>query len=245
MIRTTSKEADLSQLPSPALSFFDHLEELQARLLVVAITFVLCLFGFYPFADNVLALLAQPVGKLYFTAPADAFLANITLTIWGALFLSLPVIVYQSWRFAASGLKETEKKFIFFFMPLSLGCFLVGGVFAYFTVVPISLRFFLSFSSSTVTPMISVKEYVSYVGTTILACGVTFQLPLVLMFLTKIGIATPAFLIQKRRHAIILILIVSAIVTPPDVITQIIMAVPLLILYELGIIFSRMGYAEK
>ena len=121
---------------------------------------------------------------------------------------------------------------------------MLGAVFAYFVTIPISIRFLLSFSTDLIVPMITVKSYISFVGTMLLAFGVIFELPLVLMFLTKIGIATPAFLMQKRKHAIIIILVVSAFITPPDFITQLIMAVPLVILYEVGIVASKLTYRE-
>ncbi len=201
--------------------------------------FVIAAFAFYPFSRDVLRLLVKPVGQLMFTSPSDAFMAHITLSLWGGLFLAFPVILYQVWQFVSSGLVEKEHRYILIFGPFSLILFLIGGLFAYFVVIPISLKFLLSFSSDSIVPMIEIKNYISFVGSFILCFGVIFELPLIIMFLTKIGIATPEFLVQKRRHAIILMLIVSAILTPPDVISQLLMAVPLIVLYEISIITSR------
>jgi sec-independent protein translocase protein TatC len=117
--------------------------------------------------------------------------------------------------------------------------------FAFFVIVPIALKFLLSFSSTYVVPMISIKSYIGFVGNFVLAFGIVFELPLVLVFLVKIGIATPAFLRNYRRHAILAILVLSAILTPPDVISQLLMAVPLIVLYELGVLFSVMAYRGK
>jgi len=227
------------------LSFVDHLEELRGRLIKSVLAMVCASGVVYIFIDQILEFFIKPVGKLVFTSPADAFLARVTLTLFTGFFLALPIILYQVWSFIAVGLKEEETKYVYFFAPCSLVLFIVGGVFAYSVTIPIAIRFLLSFSSDFVVPMITIKSYISFVGTMILAFGVVFELPLVLMFLTKIGIATPAFLSQKRRFAVVLILIVSAIITPPDIITQLIMAGPLIILYEIGIIVSKVGYKRK
>jgi sec-independent protein translocase protein TatC len=123
--------------------------------------------------------------------------------------------------------------------------FIAGGLFAYFVAIPVALRFLLSFSTATIVPMITVKNYIAFVGTMLLAFGIIFELPLVIMFLTRIGIATPKFLAEKRRHAIVLILIVSAILTPPDCFTQALVALPLMILYEIGLLASKMAFSGK
>jgi len=130
------------------------------------------------------------------------------------------------------------------FGPCSLFLFFLGGIFAYFVIIPISIHFLLSFSTPSIVPMITIKSYVSFVVTMLLAFGVVFELPLVLMFLTKIGVATPAFLVQKRKYAVVIILIVSAFITPPDCVTQILMALPLIVLYEAGIIISKITYRK-
>ncbi len=227
-----------------ARSFFDHLDELRVRLMKSIAAFVIAVFVFYPFSRDVLHLLVKPVGQLMFTSPSDAFMAHITLSLWGGLFLAFPVILYQVWQFVSSGLIEKEQRYILIFGPFSLILFLIGGLFAYFVVIPISLKFLLSFSSEAIVPMIEIKNYISFVGSFILCFGVIFELPLIIMFLTKIGIATPAFLVQKRRHAIILMLIVSAVLTPPDVISQLLMALPLIVLYEISIWVSKCTYQE-
>ncbi len=223
------------------LSFFAHYEELRNRLIksIVAVLVAACLF--YLIVDKVFAFVIKPVGRLVFTAPGEAFVARIMLALFGGIFLALPVVLYQVWRFVAAGLKEHEAKHVRIFAPCSFVLFIMGGSFAYFVAVPVSIRFLLSFSSSVIIPMITVKNYISFVGTMLLAFSIVFELPLVLMFLTKIGIATPAFLAQKRKYAIVIILGVSALITPPDCVTQIMIAVPLIILYEAGIIASRLA----
>ncbi len=226
-------------------TFFDHLDELRGRLLRSAGVFIVALFIFYAFSDRVLKWVIIPAGKLYFTAPSDAFMAQMILTVFGGLFLSLPYILFEIWQFVGLALKEEEKKNIFYFLPLSIGLFALGVVFAYFAIIPLIYQFFLSFSSDILQPMITVKNYISFIGNMTLAFGVVFQLPLILIFLAKIGIATPEFLIQKRRHAIVLILVVSAVVTPPDIVSMMLMTIPLMILYEIGVMAVKFQYARQ
>lgn len=217
------------------LTFLEHLEELRFRIIKVIVAVTVCACLVYFFIEPILAFITRPVGKLIFTSPEEAFLARMTLTIFGGFFLALPVILSQFWQFVARGLLEHERRYVRIFGPLSLVCFLSGLLFGYFVVVPMSLYFLLGFKTAQMVPMITVDKYISFVGTLVLAGGVIFELPLVIIFLAKLGIASPEFLRQKRRYAIVIILIISAVITPPDVVSQLLMAAPLLILYEAGI----------
>ena len=222
------------------LSFWGHLDELRSRLLKSFIAVIVAACFFYPFVDRFLAFLIRPVGKVVFTSPADAFVVRLMLLICGGVVLALPVIVYQLWQFVAAGLKENEKKYVRFFAPASFVLFVAGCIFGYWVIIPVGMKFLLSFATESIVPMITLPNYISFIVTLVLAFGLCFQLPLVLMFLARIGIVTPAFLVQKRKHAIVLILIASAILTPsPDAISQILMAGPLLVLYELGVFASK------
>ena len=155
----------------------------------------------------------------------------------------MPFVFYQIWQFVSVGLTETERRYIVFFVPLSFIFFILGCVFGYWVMLPMMLKFFLSFSSPLMVPMIAVSKYISFVGMTVLSCGFVFEWPLVIVFLTKIGVATPHFLAEKRKYAIVLAFIASAVLTPsPDCFSQIIMAVPLIILYEISILYSKLTY---
>ncbi|MCA9405928.1 MAG: twin-arginine translocase subunit TatC [Candidatus Omnitrophica bacterium] len=228
-----------------AKTFLDHLDELRGKLLISFIAFVGFSVIFSFFTDPFLKHMTKPVGQLIYTSPADAFFAQIMIALLGGFILTLPILLFQVWSFVAEGLKENESRYVLAYAPASAVLFVLGGAFAYFITIPFALKFLLGFSNDYIVPMITVNSYVSFIVTLVLAFGVVFELPLVLMFLTKIGIATPAFLTQKRRHAFIIILIVSAVITPPDVVTQIIMAGPLMVLYEIGILVSKMVYREK
>ena len=231
--------------PQKDLSFLGHLEELRSRLIksLLAVT-ATSLFS-YAFAGEFLKFLIKPVGQLIFTSPAEGFLATINVTLWGGVILAFPLILYQFWAFVSEALTESERKYVRIFGPLSLILFLAGIAFGYFVMVPISLSFLLSFSSAWLVPMIRASEYLSFVGSFALAFGIVFELPLILVFLTKIGIASPEFLRQKRRYAIVFIFILSAILTPPDCASQFLMAIPLLVLYELGIVLSKVIYRSR
>ena len=218
------------------LFFWEHLDELRSRLIKSIVAVAAGSGLFYAVLDRCLEILIRPVGHLVFVAPYEAFVARMTLTLIGGFILALPVVLYQVWQFVGSGLTENERQHIRVYGPLSFICFLSGVAFAYFIMIPLSMNFFLGFSSPLMQPMITVEKYISFVGMMVFVFGIVFELPLVLVFLAKIGIATPEFLRQKRRYAIVAILIISAILTPPDVASQMLMAVPLIILYELGIL---------
>jgi sec-independent protein translocase protein TatC len=233
------------KVSSSNLSFYDHLEELRGVLLRVFIVIVVVSLAVYAFIDKFMAALIRSVDYLVFTAPADAFIARIILTLFVAFICVLPYVLFEIWNFVSYGLKKHERKYILIFGPLSFILFFIGALFSYLIVIPISIKFLLGFSSDLLIPMITIKSYISFVITMVLAFGVVFEMPLVLMFLTKIGVATPAFLIQKRKFAVVIMLIVSALITPPDVITQLMLAGPLMILYEIGILVSKLVYKKK
>jgi sec-independent protein translocase protein TatC len=226
-------------------SFFQHIEELRSRLIKSAGAFVLAFCLCYNFVGKLIPKLIAPAGHLVFTAPADAFSAYMTVGAVMALTIASPYIVYQIWAFIGGALKPSEKKFVLIFAPLSLLFFLSGGAFAYFIAVPRAYKFLMSFSSEYLIPMVTVKNYFGFLGHMIVAFGVAFELPLILAFLAKIGIASPAYLRHIRRHAIIAILIAAALLAPPDIISMLILAVPLMILYEVGIVFTGIFYKHK
>lgn len=221
-----------------SLTFLEHLDELRLRLIRCVIFFSVAAFLVYGQVDRILPWILEPIGHVVFTAPSEAFMAYVLIAIWGGLFLSAPYVLYEIWKFIAGGLLTQERKYIAFFLPLSVIFFLAGCLFAYYVVLPIGLEFFLSFSNGYIVPMITVSKYLSFLGTMVLSFGVVFELPLAVVFLTRVGIATPRFLAEKRRYAIIAIFIVSTVLTPPDVASQLLMAVPLLALYEISILFS-------
>jgi len=224
------------------LTIVEHLNELRGRVIKSLIFVIVCSAILYNLIGIILPVIIRPAGRLVFIAPTEAFIVNIKIVFLGGIFISSPFLLYQVWQFVSMALKENEKKYVLIFGIISFFLFILGAAFGYFIIIPIGLKFLLGFATDFITPMITISKYISFVGTMIFAFGVVFQLPLILLFLTKIGMVTPMFLSSKRRHAIVCMFILSATLTPPDVITQCLMAVPLLVLYEIGIIFSKCAY---
>ncbi|MBU2540780.1 MAG: twin-arginine translocase subunit TatC [Candidatus Omnitrophica bacterium] len=224
------------------LTLVGHLQELRSRVIKSIFCILICFVFIFSYAEDLLLFLVKPIGRLVFIAPQEAFTTNIKIVFLASLFLSSPFIIYQIWKFVSVGLMPRERKFVLIFGPLSFVFFILGAGFGYFIIVPIGLRFLLSFATEFIPAMITLSKYISFLATLVFAFAIVFQLPLISLFLTKIGIVTPRFLSEKRRHAVVFIFIIAAMLTPPDVITQILMALPLLFLYEIGIIFSKLVY---
>ena len=155
-------------------SFLGHLEELRSRIIKSLLAVTVTSFFSYAFSGEFLKFLIKPVGHLVFTSPAEAFLATINVTLWGGVILAFPFVLYQFWAFVSEALTESERKYVRIFGPLSLILFLAGIIFGYFAMVPISFSFLLSFSSAWLVPMIRASEYLSFVGSFVLAFGVVF-----------------------------------------------------------------------
>ncbi len=226
-------------LKSNRQGFLDHLEEFRWRLLLILAAVAICSTLAYFFSQPLLNFLTLPLrsfpgeSELYFQAPYDAFIIHLKVALLvGALFAS-PVFFLQLWFFVAPGLYREERHA---FLPLVLGSvflFLMGAAFAFWVVIPTGLRFFLSFESSALRPLLSAGPYFSFLSGTILVCGVAFDLPLVLLGLVKAGILTAARLASARKGAIVFIFILTAILTPsPDPVGQTLLALPMVLLYE-------------
>ncbi len=222
-----------------------HLDELRGCILKSLVCFVLCAIVVSARVQSIISFFAKPVGTLVFITPQEAFVANVKMALFIGLIISTPFILYQAWKFISSGLLPVEKRYAYIFGPISLILFVLGISFGYFVIVPISMNFLLGFSTDVISPMITIDKYISFIFTLSFSFALFFQLPVVLIFLTKIGVITPNQLGKRRREAIVLIFIIAAIVTPPDMVTQILMAVPLVLLYEIGIIFSKAAYKKK
>jgi len=171
---------------------------------------------------------------------AGQFSADIWTAILGGFILAFPYIIYQLWKFISPGLHENERKHSRGFIIISSLLFFIGALFGYFIITPLSINFLANYSiSSRVDNQIDISSYIGLVRSSVLASGIIFELPIVIYFLTKIGLVTPEFLKKYRKYALILVLILSAIITPPDIASQIIVAIPILILYEASIIISK------
>jgi sec-independent protein translocase protein TatC len=221
-------------------SLMDHLEELRNRILFCLVLVIACTALVYNFTAQIMEILVKPVGKLYFISPAEAFWVKVKLALFIGLYCSLPFLFYQIWKFIELGLRRDEKKQV---LPLSMASFLlftIGASFCYFLVIPVAIKFLLSYGSETLIPLISVSKYLSFIGCLVFAFGSTFQLPLILMFLARIGVVNVRSLCKFRRFAALGSFIVAAVLTPtPDMVNQTLLALPIIVLYELSILLIR------
>jgi sec-independent protein translocase protein TatC len=185
--------------------------------------------------------------KLVFLAPAEAFWMHIRISIVTGLILALPVMLYQFWKFISPGLLPKEKKYALPFVFSATGLFLFGAAFCFFIVLPVALGFLLTYKvGDFLMPMLSVGQYVNFILKFILTFGLVFELPIVIVFLTKTGIITPETLAKNRKYSIIIAFVLAAFLTPtPDAFSQILMAVPMLLLYEVGIWISMFLNRKK
>ena len=232
--------------------FLSHLEELRKRLISCSIAVGIGFVISYIFKERLFQILISPLNanmpegdRLIFTNLPEMFFAYLKTAFVAGILLVAPYIFYQLWMFIAPGLYQKEKKYIIPFVMFSTILFVGGGLFGYFIVFPLGFRFFLGFANEYVQALPSVKQYFSFSIKLLFAFGIVFELPVVIFFLSKMGLVTVDFLRQKRKYAILLTFVIAAIITPPDVITQCMMAGPLIILYEIGIIIARIGATKK
>ena len=219
------------------LSLTEHLEELRHRLIIALGAVGGCFVLLYPFSESLLKLLHVPIEneQLYMLSPAEAFVVHLKLTVFAAIVVAVPALLYQLWAFVAPGLYGHEKRYALPFVAVASVFFLLGSLFAYGVMLPFGLKFLLGYGGTLIQPMISVSNYVTFVTTMMLVFGAVFELPVILVFLAKMGIVTPAMLRGFRKYAIVGAFIIGAILTPPDVVSQVMLAGPLLVLYELSI----------
>jgi sec-independent protein translocase protein TatC len=177
--------------------------------------------------------------KMIFTGLPEAFFTYLKVSLLAGIILATPVLFYQFWMFVSPGLYRNEKKYLLPVVILSLFFFVIGASFGYFIVFPYGFQFFLGFATDTIQAMPSMKEYLSFASKMLLAFGFVFELPLVLTFMARMGLVTVPFLKKNRKYALLLFFVGAALITPPDVITQIMMALPLMVLYEISIIGAR------
>jgi sec-independent protein translocase protein TatC len=223
-----------------------HLQELRKRLILsfiaVGAGFVFC----YVFAESIFNILAAPLiermptgGSLIFTSVAEAFFTYMKVAFIAGLILTSPFVLYQIWAFVAPGLYRHEKRYVVPFVLAGSFFFALGILFGYFVALPVGFKFLLSYATDFIKPMPSMKEYLSFSIKFLLAFGLIFEFPVVLVLLARIGVVDAKTLARQRKYAILLIFVFAAVLTPPDVISQVMVALPLMGLYELSIILSR------
>tara|TARA_B100001123_G_scaffold230403_1_gene259016 strand:- start:1223 stop:2002 length:780 start_codon:yes stop_codon:yes gene_type:complete len=242
-------------------SFVEHLAELRSRLLrslaFLFIFFILC----YIFSENIYSFLVAPYAdavkddgsdrRMIFTALHETFITYLKVAFFAAMFISSPIILTQVWKFIAPGLYKNEKKALLPYLVATPTLFLLGGMLVYYLIMPLAIKFFLSFetpanlNSLPIQLEAKVNEYLSLIMRLIFAFGISFQLPVLLSLLARVGFVDSEYLKKRRKYVIVLIFAVAAILTPPDPITQIGLGIPLLILYELSILSVRLIEKKK
>ena len=230
------------------MPFLEHLEELRWTIVRSLIAVVVASIVSYIFSKQIVGFLRQPGPedmKLIFLGPTEGFMIYIKVSLFSGFVCALPVVVYEFWKFIVPGLLEKEKKLVPPIAFFTVMCFAVGAAFAYFVIIPFGLKFLLGFQTEFLEATITIGKYLGFVVTIILVFGTVFELPVLSFFLTKIGILTPEFLSTNRRYGIVLIFIMAAILTPPDIVTQLMLAGPLILLYEVSISVSRMVKSKK
>jgi len=229
------------------MPFLDHLEELRWRLIwsLVALGVATAVGLLIVSRLDVIGVLERPIRqllpdqKLLFTSPTTPFLVTLKLAFLVGLVLAIPFIAYQVWAFLAPALKEEERKYVVPAIWVSFGLFLAGIAMAYFLVLPLGLRFLLGIQSQSLSPIITIDEYLKFATRMLLGFGVIFELPVIMVVLAAMGIVTPDFLRKYRRHALVILATLSALLTPPDVGTMLMMMTPLFLLYETSIWLVR------
>ncbi len=247
---------------SSRMPLMDHIVELRNRLMYsVAALFVVFLATYF-FAQDIYGFLVQPLAdiladqeggnrRLIYTALHEAFFTYIKVSFFAALFIAFPFIANQFWRFVAPGLYREEKKTLLPYLILSPILFFIGGALVYYFIFPLAWKFFISFETPDIAGGVAIQleakvnEYLSLVMRLIFAFGISFQLPILLTLMAHAGLATSRGLAAKRKYALVMVFIAAAILTPPDLISQIGLAIPIIILYEASIVSVRMVEKSK
>ena len=241
--------------------FVEHLSELRSRL-IKSITFLFIFFIIcYFFAENIYAFLITPYAdavkddevsrRLIFTALHETFITYLKVAFFTAMFISSPILLTQIWKFIAPGLYQNEKRALLPYLIATPTLFLLGGMLVYYLIMPLAIKFFLSFESTAeisglpIQLEAKVNEYMSLIMRLIFAFGISFQLPVLLSLLARVGFVDSEYLKKKRKYVVVIIFAVAAILTPPDPITQIGLGIPLLILYELSILSVKIIEKKK
>ena len=237
------------EISEKRLPISEHLEELRSRIINSIIVVVVLFFISWFYKLRILDIIKKPHSitmeslglsqSLQVLSYQEGFYAYIKLCLMTAVFLAYPVILYQIWKFVEAGLYKKERRYVRIFAPISFISFILGVLFGYFFLIPFGLQFLIKVLGGGIQPIITMSQYISLVTMLTLALGVVFQLPLVMLFVSRIGMLKAEDFIKWRMYSILIIFILAAVITPPDPFTQVMTALPMIILYEIGILIIR------
>ena len=229
------------------MSLFDHLDELRKRLIIIVIVNFVAAILLFSQTEIIMSYLLEvnPGMELVYTTPSELLTVYIQLSLILAVTICSPITVYQVWAFIEKGLYEKEKKAILFTLIFGVVFFIIGVAFCYFMVLPTTLEFFVRIAIEEVSSMLSIQSYVSFVNMMLLAFGLVFEMPVIIFLLSKLGIIKPEFLKKNRGIIIVAIFIFAAIITPPDIISQLMLGIPMVILLEFSILICTLVYKGK
>jgi len=248
--RMSDNLSENNSLHDEPKSFYEHLADLRGCIVHCVAALLICTIAAFPFQKLWLKILVYPGSRslknLVWLNPPDIFVLRIKLSVLFGLLIALPYIVRQIWMFVAPALHQHEKKMITRLSGISFGLFWIGVMFAYWIMVPLAMKFFMSFGSDFLVPNITMPHYIGFTTFLLIAAGCAFQIPIILVFLMRAGIVPREKMAKNRGIILILILIISAFFTPPDAFTMILMAAPLYSLFELSLFMDKlMDKAKK
>ena len=223
-----------------SMSIIAHLEELRKRLIYSMIAVAVGSGVAYFYIDDIMRCLTAPAGKLYYMQPAEAFFTYLKIAVFGGFLLAVPIVFYQIWRFILPALTMRERKALLLIVPTSVVLFFAGLLFSFFIVLPAAIRFFVGFGTDSLEPLFSLGKYLDFVLAFILPFGCVFELPLIIVVLAKLGFVGSAFLWRQQRVVVFLSFVIGAVISPtPDVFSQTMIAVPMILLYEASYLIVR------
>ena len=235
----TDEAEDAEYQSDDEMSIIDHLTELRRRLIrcVVAILVGSCIT--YAFDEKIMQFLLEPAGKLYFMHPGEAFFSYAKVVLFSGFLLATPVVFYEIWRFFVPAFTRRERMVLGIMVPSSILLFYLGLAFSFFLIVPIGIKFFMGMGSDDLSPLFSVEKYLDFIITFLLPFGLAFELPLIIIIMASIGLVTSQQLKKYFRYVFFVSFIIGALLTPPDIVSQVTLALPLTLLYGLSYLVVR------
>ncbi len=229
------------------LTLIQHLEELRKRVIIIALAMIAGAVISYQYIDEIIQIVTKPASQLDFIylSPPELFVAYVKISLVVGVVLTLPVTLLQIWSFVKPGLTKKERINLLFALFMAIIFFLLGIIFAYYVIIPLTIQFFVKVSTQQIEPLFSFENYIGFISSLLLSFGLTFEMPLIILLLTHLNLITPEVLKKSRKIIILVIFVVAAVLTPPDIISQCLMAAPMILLFELSLMLSSFIHRKK